>query len=268
MPTVSDGPSQLARLALGCLIAAMSAGCVMIARRASFSTASWGRLALAAVLMIGAPALLMRYAGEYSTDTNAAIVFALMPVEVVLVWGAVSNAAMGMSALLPALVGAAGVLLILPYELPVSGRAWWALAEVIAAMVLTGCGAVWLHRLVREASVTAAIFVGAAANLVVLSLCGSWRGHASWGWSASVWIAIVMQAAVVSLTVWLAGAIAPVRFSARFLIVPLLTIVEGAVLLRPGVDARLAIGVTLLLVGIEWLFANDGRVDEKVLSLR
>ncbi len=269
VPPVAEGPSATERLALACLLVGLCAVSVMMARRIRISTAPWGKIAVAAVLLIGVPAVLVQSASESSTDTNTAIVFALTPVVAVLVWGAVSNAEMPMASLLAALVGAAGVLVVLPYELPVSTRAWGALAEIVLAMGLTGVGSVWIYRLIRTAHVTPVMLVAAAGNLVFLILSEVSAGHLVLrGWSVAGWVATFVQAIVFVLTVWLAEAIEPVRFSARFLIVPLLTIVEGVVLLRPGIDARLVAGVGLLVVGVGWLFAGEGRVDEKVLSLR
>lgn len=269
VPPIAEGPSAAECLALACLLAGLFAACVMVARRVRVSGALWGQVALAAVLLVGAPAVLTQAARGASPDTNVAIAFAFTPVAAVLVWGAVSNAGMPMAALLASLIGAAGVLVVLPYELPASTRAWGALAKVVLAMVLTGVGSVWIYRLGRVVHVALVMLVAAAANLVFLSLSEVSAGHLVWhGWSAAVWVAVLVQAAVFALTVWLAGAISPVKFSARFLIAPLLTIVEGAVLLRPGIDVRLVAGVTLLAVGVRWLFAGEGRVDEKVLSLR
>jgi hypothetical protein len=61
---------------------------------------------------------------------------------------------------------------------------------------------------------------------------------------------------------------APVRFSARFLVIPLVTIVEGFVLLRPEVTGRMVVGTVLLAVGTAWMLMTKRQVDEEVLTLR
>jgi hypothetical protein len=62
--------------------------------------------------------------------------------------------------------------------------------------------------------------------------------------------------------------IRPVEFSARFLVIPLVTILEGAVLLRPEITGRIVMGFILLTGGAVWMLAGRGQVDEEVLTLR
>jgi len=60
----------------------------------------------------------------------------------------------------------------------------------------------------------------------------------------------------------------PVRFGARYLVVPLVTVVEGYVLLRPELTLRMGFGVALLAGSAAFLLAAPG-VDERAgLSLR
>ena len=53
----------------------------------------------------------------------------------------------------------------------------------------------------------------------------------------------------VLLIVWLLRVMAPVRFSARYLVIPLLTVVESFVVERPEVTVRIVCGTILLAVG-------------------
>jgi drug/metabolite transporter (DMT)-like permease len=189
---------------------------------------------------------------------------------VVLVWGAVSQEPDGMRKLIPALMGLAGVLLLLPFNLPMSGRGWAALLEIAAAMVFVAGAGVWMYRLLRRASVIEALTIVGISNAVCLfAWCGAvgsldlrWSGAAGgvwWGW--------MVGATITALTVWLLREIDPVRFSARFLVIPLVTIVEGFVLLRPEVTGRMVAGTVLLAGGAGWMLKEKRKVDEEVLTL-
>jgi drug/metabolite transporter (DMT)-like permease len=213
----------------------------------------------------------MARAREYAPETSVAVVFALAPVAVVLVWGAVTQESDGTGKLIPSLMGLAGVLLLLPFELPVSARGWGAGAEIVAAMVLVAGAGAWMYGLLRAVSTTEALVVVGVSNAAcLLAWCGAvgsldwrWRDVADgvwWGWGVGVIVA--------ALTVWLLREMAPVRFSARFLVIPLVTIVEGFVLLRPEVTGRMVVGTVLLAVGTAWMLMTKRQVDEEVLTLR
>ena len=105
-------------------------------------------------------------------------------------------------------------------------------------------------------------------NAIVLLAWSVLRGQPWSGWNLQAVVATGISAIVFALTVWLVAAIAPVRFAAKFMLVPLLTILEGVVLLRPDFTARLVAGVVLLLGGTAWLLSSGEAVDEEVLSLR
>jgi drug/metabolite transporter (DMT)-like permease len=60
----------------------------------------------------------------------------------------------------------------------------------------------------------------------------------------------------------------PVRLAGRFLVVPLLTIVEGFVLLRPGLTLRMGVGAALLAGGAGMMLLLRGPQEDVSLSLR
>ncbi len=72
---------------------------------------------------------------------------------------------------------------------------------------------------------------------------------------------------MVLLVVLLRG-MSPVRFGARYLVIPLVTVVEGYVLLRPELTLRMGFGA-LLLAGSAAFLLLSREVDEGAgLSLR
>jgi drug/metabolite transporter (DMT)-like permease len=228
------------------------------------------KVAVAGVLFFAVPAIVIERAREYAPETSLAVVFAMAPVVVVLVWGAAMQGGGGMRQLAPALMGLTGVLLVLPYEMPVSARGWEALAEIAAAMVLVSSAGVWLYRLLQKVRVEEALVVVGISNAIFLLACCGVRSSLDWRWhdvASARWLSLA-NVMVAALTIWLLQRMDPVRLSARFLVIPLVTILEGAVLLRPDVTARMVVGIALLAGGAVGLLAAKPRRDEEVLTLR
>ncbi|GAC1363123.1 MAG: hypothetical protein NVSMB3_11520 [Acidobacteriaceae bacterium] len=69
------------------------------------------------------------------------------------------------------------------------------------------------------------------------------------------------------LLVWLVREVDPVALSARYLLIPFLTAVEGFVYLRPGAGWRLALGAGLLVYGAVRLLRRTDPGEEPSMSL-
>ena len=72
----------------------------------------------------------------------------------------------------------------------------------------------------------------------------------------------------VVLIVWLLRDMPPVRFAARYLLIPLLTILESFLLIRPEVTVRIACGTALLAAGAGMLLFLKAGDEDTILSLR
>jgi drug/metabolite transporter (DMT)-like permease len=221
---------------------------------------------IASLLMMAIPSLLLERAREYSPDANLTVCFTFAPAVAIVMWNAVASSARSAKPLVAALAGAAGVLLILPFEPPVSVRGWEALIEVVVAMLIVAASNVWMHLLLRRWSLVDVLLFGAAVNSAVL-LSWSWgHGQFAWGWTPAAWS--VVNGAAYFGTVFLLQRMLPVRFVARFLFIPGITLFEGIVLLRPEWSVRLVLGLALVTVGVAALFRREQGLDNEVLSLR
>jgi len=271
IPTSGGGLPELQRQGLAFAVMAVVAMAMggLKSQRSGWTLRA--EIAAGSVTFFAVPLVLTVHAKEYAPETSIAVAFALAPVVVVLVWGAVSQEPDGIRNLIPALMGLAGVLLLLPFNLPMSARGWAALIEIGTAMVFVACAGVWIYRLLRRVSVMEALAIVGVSNAVCLFIwCGvvgsldlSWRDLASgvsWSWGVG--------AVVAALTVWLLRKIDPISFSARFLVIPLVTIMEGFVLLRPEVSGRMIVGTVLLAGGAAWVLSTRRQVDKEVLTLR
>jgi hypothetical protein len=229
------------------------------------------RTALAGVGFFGVPMVVGEWARVGVPEISRSALFALVPVVVVLVVAAGDEERGVRRLLVPALVGVGGLLLLLPLEFSGSLRGRLMQGAVCLAVVLVGLSSVWLYRLLHGMILAEALAIVCLSNTVFLLFCSGVRGELVWGWSglaSVVSLSSLVDLAEVVLLVWLLREMVPVRFAARYLVIPLLTLVESYALMRPELTVRVISGVVLLAAGAGMLlFFKDGE-EETVLSLR
>jgi len=220
-------------------------------------------------------ALVVEYVRGSVPAISRSALFALVPVVVVMVVAFGDTAGREEQGarlfLMPALVGLGGLLLLLPLQLSGSARGWMMLAVVCAAVVLVGLASVWLYRLLRGFGLADAVAVVGLANAVFLLVWSAvhedvvWRGS---GVTSVMSIGSLVDVVEVWLIVWLLREMPPVRFAARYLVIPLLTVLESFVLMRPEWTVRMGFGTVLLAAGAGTLLFWKAAEEETVLSLR
>jgi drug/metabolite transporter (DMT)-like permease len=174
---------------------------------------------------------------------NLMMAFALTPVVL-----AVAEAARGDSRenlagrLWPGLAAVAGLLLLLPQ--PVFGSAGSDVVLVIAPL-LTGCGAALFCSADAGVWRMPAALCGAAVVLGIAALAVFHRGHV---WPEMLGLAAGLDAVEALLTILVLERLSAARWSAQFVVVPLVILVESFVILRESLSPR-GIGGLLLLAG-------------------
>jgi drug/metabolite transporter (DMT)-like permease len=240
---------------------------------------SWGlryvRLAAAAVAFFGVPIVVAESSRGSVPAISRSALFALVPVVVVMAVAYRESAGREERGarlfLLPALAGVGGLLLLLPLEFSNSARGRVMLAVVCGAVVLAGLASVWLYGLLRGIAFANAIAVVGVANAVFLLFWSAvreefvWRAHAL---ASVVSIGSLADVVEVLLIAWLLREMPPIRFAARYLVIPLVTVLESYVLMRPEWTVRVGFGTALLAAGGGMLLFMKAREEETVLSLR
>jgi hypothetical protein len=88
------------------------------------------------------------------------------------------------------------------------------------------------------------------------------------GLSSVISIGSLVDVVEVLLIVWLLREMPPVRFAARYLVIPLLTVLESFVVMRPEWTVRMGFGTVLLAAGAGLLLFLKTGDEETMLSLR
>ena len=218
----------------------------------------WGSIAGWGSVLIALPAVVSAGAAGQVSRLTGVLVFTLVPVVVIFV---VAQLGRGfgdgggeLRLLGPALIGVAGLALLVPFSLPGSlrGASW--LSAILVTAVLAGIASVRLHMLLAELDVLrGAAVISAAAG--VLAGAFAWMGSAgplqtdAVSWVVEAARCLLLDAPMVLLTVWLLQALKPVTLAARYLLVPLVTILEGVVIVRPELTWTLGAGLGLAAAG-------------------
>jgi hypothetical protein len=230
------------------------------------------RLAAAAMGFFGVPIVVAEYARGSVPAISRSALFAMVPVVVVMVVAAGESAERGARLfLMPALAGLGGLLLLLPLAFSSSARGWMMLAVVCAAVILVGLASVWLYRLLRGVALADALAVVGLANAVFLLVWSAVREEVVWRGNrlaSVISIASLTDVVEVLLITWLLREMPPIRFAARYLVIPLLTVLESYVVMRPEWTVRMGFGTALLAAGGGMLLFLQGGEEETVLSLR
>ena len=229
------------------------------------------RVAAAGVGFFGVPMVVGEWARVGVPEISRSALFAMVPVVVVMVVAAGDEERGVRRFLVPALVGLGGLLLLLPLGFSSSVRGRLMQAAVCLAVVPVGLSSVWLYRLLRGWTLAEALAVVCLSNAVFLLISSAVRGELVWQWSelaSVVSLSSLVDLVEVVLLVWLLREMMPVRFAARYLVIPLLTLLEGYGLMQPELTVRFISGVVLLAVGAGMLLFFEAGEEETVLSLR
>lgn len=230
-----EAESTAGSRALGCVWAAML---VLVLGRAPLGVAKDWRGMLAGAMMLGGPAIGLLSGGMDSGSLTIAL--ALTPVVVAVAAAALGDGGEGMAGRMwPGLAAVAGLLLVLTQPNVSNVRND---VLLLAAPVLTGAGAA-LFCAKRGRSIASAL-VGGAAVFVV-----------SWVWArgAVSVVAVACDGLLTVLGVLAVSRLGATRWSAQFAVVPLLIVLEGLVLVRPGLQVRWLVGLALIAAGSVYL---------------
>lgn len=255
--------------AAGCAMAAGVAALPHGFRRSRSGQTGVGTLpwegVVAGVLVLSGAALGAGVSDRHVSGNNATLAMCLTPVVIAVALPA-SEASDGeevTARLWPGLVGLAALLLLLPQP-EFTG---WRFAMALCLMpLLTGLGAVFAAprssrrtdgREFGAAGVNSWLVVVLAASAAVFAVKGLAELRSGGVPLSAAAVGLDALTSLLSLLVlWRLG---PTRWAAQFLAVPLATMLEGAILLRPVLDVRSWLGFVLLAIATGYLLLIGGR---------
>lgn len=230
------------------------------------------QLAGVSVMLLGVPVVTREWARGSVPDVTQAALFALVPFVVVAV-------AMGREPIegeefgirrffAPALAAFGGALFLLNFNFPATFRGRLVFVVLLLAVVMVGFASAWIYRLLRRFGMIEAFAIACLSNALFLVACGLFSGE-SWGGAISlVSLSSLSYLLELILLVWLLREMSPVRLAARYLLVPLLSVMEGMAIWRPALTLRMGAGMLLLAGGVGYILLSRRQNSDAVLSIR
>ncbi len=270
-------PSEIGWPFAGCIHYALI-GCVGIGFASK--AGGWKRYERRRVLLLiatglclfAAPAAALEIAAGKVPEFTSAAIFCAVPLITVLAANAFGGEELrAQNLIVPALAGLAGAALLFPVGNPGSLRRWLFLGLVVCSCVVVAVASVSMYRLMQGLRVAVAVSMIGTSAAFVLGVYGL-----SIGWPAMDGSAVageLLRGAALDLpdvwlVVWLMREMTPARLSARFLLVPLVTVVEGYAVERGALDWRVVLAMGLLCTGGVLLLFKDEPEEIRGLRLR
>ena len=235
---------------------------MLLSRRAAISSSQAIQNAIAGVLVLAGPTAGSFLHASSLNPSSLAIALCLTPVVVSVAESVTSDTGLSNDALWPGLAAAAGLLLVLPS--PFLGD-WRNDAAMVLAPVLTGIGCVLFRR--DSAPVIQRATAGFAGAAIVFALAAGIDAAVLHTRPEVSLAATAIDAVLSLLALFALGRLAARQYAARYVLVPLLLLLQGPLLLHtliPLVTWRNAVCAVLLLsAAIKLLRSNS---VEKVTS--
>ncbi len=220
------------------------------------------------LLLFGLPSLLLPVSARGLPVFTRVALLALIPAMVVLLTTVRDRSDSDLLRLLgPALAGLGGALLLLPADPSLLLEHPSAAVAMAAAILSITVGSYTAHAASKALPIRAALVLMLAPSFALIALTSHLTHTPTVAPALRDLPALLWGAAEISLLVYLLGILPPVVVSARYLLIPLLTSIEGLALLRPSISPRMLLGGALLLAASAALILRGSRQPESPRSL-
>ncbi len=269
-------PSQLGYPFAGC-IHFICVGCVAASiawrkPRPGLKLARVISLGVAGVCLFVLPAASLHFAAGAVPETSGLVLFCAIPAMTILgVVCFVDDSGRSRGFLLPSVVALGGACLLFPLQMPSSLRQSILFGLVAACCFIVAFAGIWMHRFLAGIGTAEAVALVGFSGAIVLGLYGVQVGWPVLGGRlifAELLRGVIFDLPLVWLALWLMREVDPVRLSARFLLVPLISLLEGYAAMRIRPDVKTSLEMTAVLVGSLILLIKDEPEEIPGLRLR
>lgn len=229
----------------------------------------WNALLVLSLTIMAIPYGLLFWAEQYVTSGMTAILFSSMPLLVALIAPLMKHRPAPRRAVFSMVVAFGGLLILLYTGMGTSGLALLGSAAVLLAVLLSSWSVVYaksrLHEVDSVVSTAVQLLFGAVALTWATWALEAHR-HAAWTRSAllaMMFLIIFGSCAAFVIYYWLLKRMQPYQLSTISLIVPVVAVLEGALLLREPVPLLMIVAIVVVLGSVgAVLLARDEPQDE------
>ena len=227
--------------------------------------AQWSAILLLSLTIMALPYGLLFWAEQYITSSMTAVLFSAMPLAVALLTPLLGHRSVPRSAVLALVIAFGGLVELFYAGLSSSPRALWGGAAILLAMALSSWSVVYAKQKLQDIDSVVATAWQLLGGSVVL-FWGAWaleaRRHAVWSGpalAAMVFLIVFGSCAAFVIYYWLLKRMQPYQLATTSLVVPVVAVVEGALLLREPVPLRMVVVIAIVLASVGWVLRAEAR---------
>lgn len=237
----------------------------------------WNALLVLSLTIMAIPYGLLFWAEQYVTSSMTAILFSAMPLVVALMTPLLKHRAVPRRAMFAMVVAFGGLLVLFSAGLSASRQALLGGAAVLLAVLMSSWSVVYAKGRLQEVDAV----VSTAVQLLFGACALAWatwaleaHRHAVWTRSALLamaFLTIFGSCAAFVIYYWLLKKMQPYQLSTTSLIVPVIAVLEGALLLREPVPLLMIVAIVVVLGSVgAVLLARDEPQDQsgRILMVR
>jgi drug/metabolite transporter (DMT)-like permease len=236
----------------------------------------WQAILVLSITIIAIPYGLLFWAEQYVTLSMTAVLFSAMPLVVALLTPAMMGRKVPRSAVFALVIAFGGLLVLFYTGLSASRPALWAGAAVMAAMVLSAWSVVYAKKRLEDVDSVVATGLQLVFGSAAL-LWGAWaleaRRHAHWTKASLIalgFLTIFGSCVAFVIYYWLLKRMQPYQLATTSLIVPLIAVLEGALLAREPVPLMMLIAMAIVLASVRSVLRAEAGAERQsdILMLR
>jgi putative membrane protein PagO len=213
----------------------------------------WDALVILGFTIMAVPYGLLFWAEQYVTSSMTAVLFSSMPLFVALLTPLMTHAKVPRQAVLSMLVAFGGLLVLFYTGLASGGRGLLGGVAILIAVILSAWSVIYAKRRLHEVDALVSTGLQLAFGAVAL-LWGTWalesHRHAIWTKSAlfSLTFLVVFGSCVAFVIYyWLLKCMQPYQLASISLIVPVIALLEGALIVHEAVRPMTLLAILIVL---------------------
>jgi putative membrane protein PagO len=236
----------------------------------------WDALIVLGFTIMAVPYGLLFWAEQYVSSSMTAVLFSSMPLFVALLTPLMSHARVPRQAVFSMMVAFGGLLVLFYSGLGTGGRALSGGIAILVAVILSAWSVIYAKRRLHGVDAVVSTGLQLAFGAIAL-LWGTWalesRRHAAWNTSAMmalVFLVVFGSCAAFVIYYWLLKRMQPYQLSSISLIVPVIALLEGALLGHEAVGLTNLIAVFIILGSVATVLrarTEQSRTGGRVLNI-
>ncbi len=237
----------------------------------------WDALIVLGFTIMAVPYGLLFWAEQYVTSSMTAVLFSSMPLFVALLTPLMTHAKVPRQAVLSMVVAFGGLLVLFYTGLGSGSRGLLGGLAILVAVILSAWSVIYAKRRLHEVDAVVSTGLQLLFGAIAL-LWGTWalesRRHAVWTKSAVFYLTFLVvfgSCAAFVIYYWLLKRMQPYQLSSISLIVPVIALLEGALIAHEAVRPMTLLAIMVVLCSVATVLRSPpepSHKDGRILNLK